>query len=692
MGKKNGGGNLGRAMIKSRLTRKHGQHTSWIHTSELNDGSDWNRINLNSVTEQNSLDEFLTTAELAGTDFEAERLNVNFVSRANVGVLTKEEKQIIKEAQDKHRTLLRIPRRPLWKENSDLDTDEFQIKEREAFLEWRRKLADLQNTDNITLTPFEKNLEFWRQLWRVIERSDVIVQIVDARNPLLFRCEDLESYVKEIDSKKMNIILINKSDFLTLKQRVAWLRYFDSQKIQVVFWSAVLAANEGKEPSDAHEHDDKKSLSDIHEEQSHNENEIEGEDDIEEEDEDVEGENELETTTESNKFQLLDEDKEESFVIVEKDDTKDENKNEESKSEDEEDDGEESEETDGEDEAELQKDQQSEEKKVIEKIADMKVSENEDEESGEFSAEEIEKCKILTREELIDLFKKVHEGIEKYKEGVTTIGMVGYPNVGKSSTINALMQSKKVAVSDTPGKTKHYQTLFVDEALVLCDCPGLVFPSFVSTKGDLILNGVLPIDHMRDHNEPISLVVHQIPRRFLEVTYGILIPKPKEDEDPERVPTVEEFCAAFAVSHGYMNHKGMPDVQRSARVILKDYVNGKFVFSHAPPGIDEKSFQQLKLDPLKAARYDERVRKIELHKSEFSKLSAFDQNFFRNLEPRAMTKGGIVGYGRNKVNQVASAAGSMSASTDSLSGKPWKKHFNSKNKGKLRRFTAHLDA
>jgi hypothetical protein len=27
------------------------------------------------------------------------------------------------------------------------------------------------------LTPFEKNLEVWRQLWRVLERSDVVVQV-----------------------------------------------------------------------------------------------------------------------------------------------------------------------------------------------------------------------------------------------------------------------------------------------------------------------------------------------------------------------------------------------------------------------------------------------------------------------------------------------------------------------------------
>ena len=49
--------------------------------------------------------------------------------------------------------------------------------------------------------------------------SDIIVQIVDGRNPLLFRCEDLETYVKEIGKDKVNVLLINKADFLTHTQR-----------------------------------------------------------------------------------------------------------------------------------------------------------------------------------------------------------------------------------------------------------------------------------------------------------------------------------------------------------------------------------------------------------------------------------------------------------------------------------------
>ena len=49
----------------------------------------------------------------------------------------------------------------------------------------------------------------------------MIVQIVDARNPLLFRCEDLETYVRESspDNKKLNVILVNKADLLTDEQR-----------------------------------------------------------------------------------------------------------------------------------------------------------------------------------------------------------------------------------------------------------------------------------------------------------------------------------------------------------------------------------------------------------------------------------------------------------------------------------------
>lgn len=70
-----------------------------------------------------------------------------------------------------------------------MTADEVDRREKNAFLSWRREIALLENDDNNSsrkVTPYEKNLEVWRQLWRVLERSDMAIQIVDARNPLLY--------------------------------------------------------------------------------------------------------------------------------------------------------------------------------------------------------------------------------------------------------------------------------------------------------------------------------------------------------------------------------------------------------------------------------------------------------------------------------------------------------------------------
>jgi len=88
------------------------------------------------------------------------------------------------------------------------------------------------------MTPFEKNFEIWKQLWRVIERSDVVVTIVDARNPMFFRNPDLEIYVKEVDENKHILLLVNKADLLTKEQRAEWAEYFTAHDIKYMYFSA----------------------------------------------------------------------------------------------------------------------------------------------------------------------------------------------------------------------------------------------------------------------------------------------------------------------------------------------------------------------------------------------------------------------------------------------------------------------
>lgn len=207
-----------------------------------NDRPEASYVKMRSVTEQGALDEFLATAELAGTDFTAEKMNnvkIIHTDQRNPYLLSASEEKAVLGKQRENKAKLTVPRRPQW--DSNTTAEELDRAERESFLQWRRGLAEMQESQDLLMTPFERNLEVWRQLWRVIERSDVIVQIVDARNPLLFRSEDLEQYVKDVDPKKQNLLLINKADMMTYNQRKAWSSYLKGAGISYKFFSAQLA-------------------------------------------------------------------------------------------------------------------------------------------------------------------------------------------------------------------------------------------------------------------------------------------------------------------------------------------------------------------------------------------------------------------------------------------------------------------
>lgn len=213
-----------------------------------------------------------------------------------------------------------------------------------------------------------------------------MVQIVDARNPLLFRCEDLETYVKEVSPDKLNLILINKADFLTEEQRQVWADYFTSINVKAVFFSATLAAQTGETETDKTHGEGVSVNKGLSEEISEREEE--------EKEEEEEGKEEFAQHSELGHVDAT--------------------------------------------------------RRHNEMLTDFKTA---DVRSME---EFLNSARLMTREELVAVFRALHVGV-KVTAGVTTIGMVGYPNVGKSSTINALLTYKKVSVSSTPGKTKHFQ-------------------------------------------------------------------------------------------------------------------------------------------------------------------------------------------------------------------------------------------
>ncbi|CAH2247872.1 large subunit GTPase 1 homolog [Pelobates cultripes] len=141
---------------------------------------------------------------------------------------------------------------------------------------------------------------------------------------------------------------------------------------------------------------------------------------------------------------------------------------------------------------------------------------------------------------------------------------------------------------------------------------------------------------------------------------------------------------------GFMTAHGQPDQPRSSRYILKDFVTGKLLYCHPPPGIEPLNFQ-----PQHSA-YRERRELLEATepKSVTGKKvkqieNVVDKTFFHQENVRALTKGvqSVMGYkpgcGRIPLNAT---------STETVCGKPWKKHGNKNKKEKVRRLNKHLDA
>ncbi len=93
-----------------------------------------------------------------------------------------------------------------------------------------------------------------------------------------------------------------------------------------------------------------------------------------------------------------------------------------------------------------------------------------------------------------------------------TVGVIGYPNVGKSSLINSLKRSRACAVAAMPGKTRVIQEIVLDKGVKILDCPGVVLEDFGSQeggdeerrrrKGDVMLRNCLKIEEIEDKIAP----------------------------------------------------------------------------------------------------------------------------------------------------------------------------------------------
>ncbi|KAJ2821032.1 hypothetical protein FBU31_005034, partial [Coemansia sp. 'formosensis'] len=394
-----------------------------------------------------------------------------------------------------------IPVRPAWSYGESRES--LERREERMYSAWLENINRLRDMETVSL--YEKNLEVWRQLWRVVEISDVLLMVVDVRHPVLHFPPSLYRYITETTGKPL-VVVLNKTDLVADATVRAWKLYFKQQFPSVVLTSFCCYRNSSsndvvndidlaglklKKSKPRRRTYDSTLVGDLFEA--------------------------CRSVCEPHKRDLVDWD-----ALIARYRTQS---------------------------AEGGESEEEEE----EENAD---SDNEDEEVKEEAA--------VPGDAKEEAAVPGDGHIESVSGRYITLGLVGHPNVGKSTVINSIMGRTVVSTSRTPGHTKHFQTIHVTPTLRLCDCPGLVFPCVVNRPLQ-VLAGLYNIAQIQ---EPYTSVLYLAERVPVEQLLSLRMPDHHQSgtEGGRRQPqwSAWAICEAFAVDRGFYTSKAArPDVYRA---------------------------------------------------------------------------------------------------------------------------------
>lgn len=175
-----------------------------------------------------------------------------------------------------------------------------------------------------------------------------------------------------------------------------------------------------------------------------------------------------------------------------------------------------------------------------------------------------------------------------------TVGVIGYPNVGKSSIINALTSqhggknsnNKPCPVGNQAGITRTLREIKVDNKLKIIDSPGIVFPENIKRgnslkskkeyEAKLAVLSAIPEKQIEDPINAVSYLLNKLSKDNLMA---------ESFKEFYRLPSVasvnlddftKKVLIHIARNQGRLGRGGIPNLHAAACIVLKDWRDGKF--------------------------------------------------------------------------------------------------------------------
>lgn len=178
-----------------------------------------------------------------------------------------------------------------------------------------------------------------------------------------------------------------------------------------------------------------------------------------------------------------------------------------------------------------------------------------------------------------------------------TVGVIGYPNVGKSSVINTLMgrhggsQSASCPTGAGAGVTTSLREVKLDKKLKLLDSPGIVFPNEHDAKGSkstaeqarLILLNVIPPKQIEDPVPAVTLLLQRMstsPTLFQRLLDVYNIPP---IVNTSMADLTKNFLIEVARKRGRFGRGGVPNIESAAMAVIMDWRAGRIQGWIDPP-------------------------------------------------------------------------------------------------------------